>query len=197
MRVGVVEDLLAGVEPYVADGVATTAQFLRELGAEVLDTRIDFLRHATAMHRIVQETEAAAVHAPWFDDQRDRYADLVRRRLEAGRMVPASAYLDAQRARRLLLDEVATAMTGLDALIAPATPMVAPPLDENPLTVAGETVDRRVALLRCVLPLSQLGSPVASVPIGAHEGLPFGLQVAGRPGAEAVVLAVARACERR
>jgi aspartyl-tRNA(Asn)/glutamyl-tRNA(Gln) amidotransferase subunit A len=195
-RVGVVEGLLEGVEPYVADGVAAAAARLRALGVEVEPVRIDLFRHATAMHRIVQESEAAAVHAPWFDDQRERYAEPVRRRLEAGRLVPTTAYLDAQRARRLLLAEVAEAMAGLDALLAPATPLVAPRLDEARLTVAGESLDRRVALLRCVLPLSQLGSPVVSVPIGAHDGLPFGLQVAGRPFAEAMVLAIAQAAER-
>ena len=196
LRVGVLENLLEGVEPFVAAAVADTEARLRDAGAEVAPVRVDLLRHATAMHRVVQESEAAAVHAPWFDDQRDRYAEPVRRRLEAGRLVVTALYLDAQRARRLLVDEVAGAMTGLDALIAPCTPVVAPRRDEATVTVAGETLDRRVALLRCVLPLSQLGAPVAAVPIGTHEGLPFGLQVVARPFAEATALRVARACER-
>jgi aspartyl-tRNA(Asn)/glutamyl-tRNA(Gln) amidotransferase subunit A len=196
LRLGVIEDLVAGSEPYVAEGIADLRDGLEELGAEVVPLDLDMLRYAGAMHRVVQQAEAARVHAPWFDAQRDRYAESVRQLLEAGRLIPAPTYLAAQQARRVLIDEVARAMTGVDAMLAPSTPLVAPPRDATEVRIRDETVPLRPALLRCVVPTSELGSSVVSVPVGSHNGLPFGLQIIGRPYSEALLLRIAAACER-
>jgi aspartyl-tRNA(Asn)/glutamyl-tRNA(Gln) amidotransferase subunit A len=191
----VIEDLVDASEPYVAEGIADLKDGLEELGAEVVPLGLDILRYAGAMHRVVQQAEAARVHAPWFDTQRDRYAESVRLLLEAGRLIPAPTYLAAQQARRVLIDEVARAMTDVDAMLAPSTPLVAPPRDATEVRIRNETVPLRPALLRCVVPTSELGSPVVSVPVGSHDGLPFGVQIIGRPYAEALLLRIAAACE--
>jgi Asp-tRNA(Asn)/Glu-tRNA(Gln) amidotransferase A subunit family amidase len=49
----------------------------------------------------------------------------------------------------------------------------------------------RQALLSFTVPLTQLGGPVAAIPIGEDDGLPFGAQVLGRPRAEARLLGIA------
>ena len=112
-------------------------------------------------------------------------------------MLPASAYLAAQQARRLLIEEVAAKMSGLDAMLAPSTPLVAPPQGDGEVTIRGVARDTRTALLTCVLPPSQLACPVISAPIGRHQGLPYGLQIIGRPFSETLLLRVAMACEQR
>jgi aspartyl-tRNA(Asn)/glutamyl-tRNA(Gln) amidotransferase subunit A len=197
LRLGVVEELVDLADAAVARGMAAAADHLAGLGAEVMPLRIGLLRHAPAIHRVVQHAESAQVHAPWFDAQRDRYAPPVRLRLDAGRRIPATAYLAAQQARRLLVEDVAGAMRGVDAMLAPAAAVAAPPRDAAAVTVRGRRVPVRDALLGCVLPISQLGCPAASVPIGDDGGLPFGMQVVGRPFAEALVLRIAAACEGR
>ena len=195
LRIGIVEQLVEAAEPYVSDGIGAMARELEALGAELVPLRLELLHHTTALHLIVQHAEAARVHAPWFQSQRDRYAEPVRRRLEAGRLIPASAYLAAQQARRLVVEEVARAMAGLDAMLAPSTPLVAPARDAVEVTVRGAPLPLRVALLMCTLPISQLGSPAVSVPIGSHAGLPYGMQIVGRPSSEALLLRIAAACE--
>jgi aspartyl-tRNA(Asn)/glutamyl-tRNA(Gln) amidotransferase subunit A len=197
LRIGIVEQLVDAAEPYVSDGVEAMARELESLGAELVPLQLELLDHTTALHLLVQQAEAARVHAPWFDSQRDRYAEPVRLRLEAGRLIPASAYLAAQQARRLFVEEVARTMAGLDAMLAPSTPLVAPRRDAAEVTVRGQTLPLRVALLMCTLPFSQLGSPAVSVPIGSHAGLPYGMQIVGRPSSEALLLRIAAACERR
>jgi aspartyl-tRNA(Asn)/glutamyl-tRNA(Gln) amidotransferase subunit A len=137
------------------------------------------------------------VHAPWFDTQRDRYAEPVRRLLEAGRLITASTYLSAQQARRLLIEEVKRAMTDVDALLAPSTPLAAPLRDATDVRIRGRALPLRAALLLCTVPTSELGFPVVSVPIGSHDGLPYGMQIVGRPHSEALVLRVAAACAKR
>ncbi len=197
LRLGVIEELVDASDPYVAEGVSGARDNLESLGADVVPLTFDLLRYANAMHRIVQQAEAARVHAPWFDTQRDRYAEPVRLLLEAGRLIPASTYLSAQQARRLLIEEVERAMTDVDALLAPSTPIVAPPRDATEVRIRGRTLPLRAALLLCTVPTSELGFPVVSVPIGSHEGLPFGMQIVGRPDSEALLLRIAAACERR
>ena len=97
----------------------------------------------------------------------------------------------------LLIEEVAVKMSGLDAMLAPSTPLVAPPQGDGEVTIRGMARDTRTALLTCVLPPSQLACPVISAPIGRHQGLPYGLQIIGRPFSETLLLRVAMACEQR
>jgi aspartyl-tRNA(Asn)/glutamyl-tRNA(Gln) amidotransferase subunit A len=198
LRIGVIEELFDGAcEPYVADGVRERLETIRGLGAELAPVAFEYLHHGRSIHRIVQLTEAAAIHEPWFADQAPRYAPDVRGRLETGRLLPANVYLRAQRARRLLVDELLAVMDRerLDALAAPTTPAVAPRRGEETVSVAGAQVALRPALVSLVVAVTESGGPVLAFPAGEHEGLPFGMQLAGRAGAEPTLLAVAAACE--
>jgi aspartyl-tRNA(Asn)/glutamyl-tRNA(Gln) amidotransferase subunit A len=86
-------------------------------------------------------------------------------------------------------------MEGFDAVLAPASPVLAPPIAAEEITVRGEPRPVRAALVSCVAPLSQLDCPMVAVPAGVREGLPVGLQLIGRPGSEALLLRVAAAVE--
>ncbi len=185
-RLGVVEELFADAEGYVADGVLEAA---REVG-ELVPVRFERLRYAGAVHQLIQYAEAAEVHASWFGRP---YSEPVQTRLEAGRLLPAGAYLAAQRARRLITREMAERMQGLHALVAPTVGFVAPAKAAD--AVGGQPL--RAALQACVVPPSEAGGPVVSVPVGSHDRRPYAMQVMGRPGAEAVALEIAARVERR
>jgi aspartyl-tRNA(Asn)/glutamyl-tRNA(Gln) amidotransferase subunit A len=195
LRLGVATALVGLAEEPVADALDAAADGLREAGAEIVDRDLPDLDRAIAIHRIVQACEVAAVHAPWFERQRDRYAPGVRARIEAGYGLGAETYLRAQRHRRLFTRAFAAAMDGLDAILAPASPVLAPPIESEEVTIRGERRPVRTALLSCVAPLSQLDCPIVTVPAGVREGLPVGLQLIGRPGSEALLLRIAAAVE--
>jgi len=195
LRLGSAASLTRLAEEPVADALDAATAGLREAGAEIVDRDLPDLDRAMAIHRIVQACEVAAVHAPWFERQRDRYAPGVRARIEAGYGIGAEAYLRAQRHRRLFTRAFAAAMDGLDAILAPASPILAPPIESEEVTVRGERRPVRTALLSCVAPLSQLDCPIVTVPAGVREGLPVGLQLIGRPGSEAMLLRIAATVE--
>jgi aspartyl-tRNA(Asn)/glutamyl-tRNA(Gln) amidotransferase subunit A len=192
IRIGLLEHLLDGdCSRAVADGIQGAADLARSAGAEVVTVEVPRLAHTSAIHRAIQFSEASASHRSWFDDQRDRYAPGVRERIEAGSALHANDYLLAQRARALVRREAEEAMGDLDAVIGPASPVTAPPLGADDVDIDGHSMPLRQALLSFTVPLTQLGGPVAAIPIGEDDGLPFGAQVLGRPRAEARLLGIA------
>lgn len=195
LRLGLATALLDRSEEPVAEAIGGGASALGDLGAEVVDCALPDLERATAIHRIVQASEVAAAHAPWFAEQRDRYAPEVRARIEAGYGLRAEVYLRAQRHRQLFTRAFARSMAGLDAILLPASMILAPRIADKEVTVRGERRGIRTALLASVAPFSQLDCPAISVPAGLREGLPVGLQLIGRPGSEALLLRIAAAVE--
>jgi len=86
----------------------------------------------------------------------------------------------------------------VDLILTPTTVVPAP---EISVLYAMSSVDLRAYevknLLRNTAPFSLLFWPSISVPCGfTNNGLPIGLQISGRPGADTLVLQVARAYEQ-
>ncbi len=105
------------------------------------------------------------------------------------RFMPAKDYVNALRLRRAVIAAWDEVLARYDAILAPATTVVAVPLDRRFSEYFPR--DRRHVLTAVG---NIIGAPGISVPNGFGErGLPTGLQILGRAGAENMVLAVARA----
>jgi aspartyl-tRNA(Asn)/glutamyl-tRNA(Gln) amidotransferase subunit A len=82
-------------------------------------------------------------------------------------------------------------------LLAPATPITAPGIDERQTALGDGPSDIRSALIRLTRPFNFSGHPACSVPCGfSSAGLPIGMQIVGRPFDETTVLRVADAYQR-
>jgi aspartyl-tRNA(Asn)/glutamyl-tRNA(Gln) amidotransferase subunit A len=187
LRVGVVTSLLAQADPQVAALVDDAAS---ELGAEPVEAPV--LDHAGLIQQLIMLPEAAAVHLPWLRTRLADYGADVRARLLAGLLLPATAYPTGLRARRWFDAQVGPLFERFDLLAAPTMPIVAPLIGEDPVDVAGKPTPYRLTLIPFNSPWSCLGLPVASVPCGFVDGLPVGLALVGRRGADATVLRAAR-----
>jgi aspartyl-tRNA(Asn)/glutamyl-tRNA(Gln) amidotransferase subunit A len=121
----------------------------------------------------------------------------VRRRLQLGAFITGAQYVRGQQVRALVRDDVDAALAKRDVLLAPATPIPAPRVDERQTTLGDGPSDVRSALIRLTRPFNFSGHPACAVPCGfTGGGLPIGLQIVGRPFDEATVLRVADAYQR-
>jgi aspartyl-tRNA(Asn)/glutamyl-tRNA(Gln) amidotransferase subunit A len=142
--------------------------------------------------------EAARWHAPYLDSRPDEYSPIVRTRLLSGRQTSAVAYLAAQEFRETLRREVDAALDGADALALPTLPILAPPIGAETIVIdpgAGGQTPVRSAMLRHTQPFNLTGHPAISLPIPGAP-LPVGLQLVGRRGDTAGLLAIAALCEK-
>ena len=180
-----------GVEPGIAAAVEAALAALERAGARRVEVATPGMAEAHTAHHAVLAVEAAAFHGRWLRERPDDYGDDVRRGLELGSLVPAVDYVNARRLQTVTRRTFAAALECADVLVTPALPAA-------PLRV-GEPMSREpaVAWNRLLTPFNLAGLPALSVPCGFDgAGLPVGLQVVGRPFAEASLLRVGRALER-
>jgi aspartyl-tRNA(Asn)/glutamyl-tRNA(Gln) amidotransferase subunit A len=197
LRVGLVAHLLEGaVDPRVAAAVEAAVGQLARLGAEVERVDARFLRETEVVQQLVMLPEAAAAHLPWLRTRLADYGPDVRARLLAGLLLPGTAAVTGQRARRQLVEQARPLLERYDLLAAPVMPVVAPRIGEEVVEAGPERLPYRLALIPFNSPWSCLGLPAASVPCGLVEGLPVGLALVGRRFAEGVVLRAAHAFQR-
>jgi aspartyl-tRNA(Asn)/glutamyl-tRNA(Gln) amidotransferase subunit A len=124
--------------------------------------------------------EAAAYHRRWAIECPDKYGADVISHIRRGLALLAVDFEEALLARERLQLEASQAMEGIDALILPATAIVAPSIS------AGNEV--REPLARFTRPFNTTGQPVVCIP-GPASGLPVGIQVIGRTNAAAIAVA--------
>ena len=134
--------------------------------------------------------EAADVHRELYAENAEGYGEDVRLKLERCFAVGDADVARAERLRAEYRERVEHALDGVDLVLTPTLPIVPPPVGRG---VAPGDLDVREALIRFTYPFSSLGWPALALPCGAaEEGLPASLQVAGRAGADALVLAAGK-----
>ncbi|OLC04066.1 MAG: hypothetical protein AUI15_01540 [Actinobacteria bacterium 13_2_20CM_2_66_6] len=119
--------------------------------------------------------EAAEYHRRWAAESPEKYGADVLRLIRRGLEIPSGEYLQALEERMQLQVEAQRAMEAIDALVLPATAIVAPPVDAGP--------EVREPLSRFTRPFNTTHQPVAVLPAPLPLGLPVGIQVAGRTNA--------------
>jgi aspartyl-tRNA(Asn)/glutamyl-tRNA(Gln) amidotransferase subunit A len=133
--------------------------------------------------------EVADVHRELYAESGDFYGEDVRVKVERCLAVCDADVDRAARLRAEYREQAEAAVEGLDLVLTPTLPIVPPPLGRGAL---GD-LDVREALIRFTYPFSSLGWPALALPCGAAEhGHPASLQIAGRAGADALVLAAGR-----
>jgi aspartyl-tRNA(Asn)/glutamyl-tRNA(Gln) amidotransferase subunit A len=188
-----VDDLDADIARVLDDTIAA----LKRDGVNVVTVDLPDQRQLSTACQLVLAVEAAAFHKRWMIERPQDYGPQVLMRLQNGLAVPAISYLEAMRWRGPALAAHLAAISGVDAVLAPVAPVTAPTIAESDVgnSVDAEAVIQR--LTRFTRPINYLGLPSLAVPAGFSQfGLPIGLQLIGKPFAEAMLLRLGAAWQR-
>ena len=139
---------------------------------------------APDVHRVIMSVETAAVHEDMFKTRGDEYRSYMRGFIASGLLVPATAYLRAQRLRGQIILDMRNLIERFDCVICPSATDSAP----EGLEWTGSPAFNS--------PWSLTGFPSITVPSSLTEnGLPLGLQIIGTPYSEWELLRIAAWCE--
>ena len=214
LRVGVVRELVDGVDADVEARVRAAADALADAGAKVDDASLPTAVHGLAAYYLIAPAEASSNLARYDGVRyglRVDGADVaamnaatrgagfgaeVKRRIMLGTYALSAGYYDAyygqaQRVRTLIIRDFDAAYEGFDVLLSPTAPTTAFPLGAktaDPLAMYMSDV--------CTIPSNLAGHPAMTVPYGAgDDGLPVGVQVMAPALGEPVMFRVAAALE--
>jgi aspartyl-tRNA(Asn)/glutamyl-tRNA(Gln) amidotransferase subunit A len=133
--------------------------------------------------------EVVEVHTDLFRDHEDEYGPSVAFKMRNSLKITDAEAEEGRRLRSLYAERVAGLMEDLDLILTPTVPMVAPPAGIGDLELRGR-------MLSLTFPWNAIGGPALALPCGpAEEGLPASVQILGRPGDDALVLAAGRLLE--
>lgn len=216
LRIGLISDAMGeGVDPEVVDAVRAYADKLSKDGHTIESVAMPMLRHALAIYYIVvpaeissnlarydgvrygHRAEGAKTLAELYGRSRNEgFMPENKRRIMIGSYVLSSGffdayYLQAQKARTLLIDEFNKLFQEYDYLLMPTAPTPAFEIGEN----TNDPVKMYLADVMTVPP-SLAGLPAISVPVGeSRDGLPIGAQLIGAAKSDAELIALAGGLE--
>jgi aspartyl-tRNA(Asn)/glutamyl-tRNA(Gln) amidotransferase subunit A len=215
LRLGVPEELSGeGIEPGVLAAFRETLDIARDLGAELVETRLPHAPHALAAYYLIAPAEASAnlarydgvryglrVDAPDLLSMYTRtrakgFGPEVKRRIMLGTYALSSGYYEAyygkaQKVRTKIADDFRAAWETCDFVVTPTSPGVA-------FELGAKTDDPWAMYLNdyCTVPVPLAGLPAISIPNGLSEDLPTGFQIVGPAFSENRILDAAHALEK-
>src|SRR6478609_2080250 len=181
----------------VARVLDETIAVLKREGADIVTVELPDQRQLSAASQLVLAAEAAAFHKRWMIERPQDYGPQVLMRLQNGLAVPAITYLEAMRWRGPALAAHNAATSGVDAMIAPASPVPAPTIEESDVGGGPNAPAMVQRLTLFTRPVNFLGLPSLTIPSGfTKSGLPVGMQLIGRSFDEATLLTIGAAFQR-
>lgn len=177
----IVTEFMDLAQPAVREHVHTMALKLQQAGAKIHEVRLPMaFELVNAVHDVIMSSETATLHSQLFARERDGYAPLFRETVEAGQLIPAAAYVHAQRLRRRFRDAMTSLLSSGRTLLTPTVSNTAPGI-----STTGDPSFQA--------PWTQIGLPAVSLPSGlSQHQLPVGIQLASGMYAEGRLLQAAR-----
>lgn len=197
LRVGLPRQFfLENVDPDIETLFDQALAVLKARGAVLVPVDMPAIAEIGTCLTLALRSEIAAQHIDWLETRFSDYAPNLATRMLPHASIPAAAYLTSMRKRpellRLYADEV---FAKVDILACPTVAISPPQIAESDLEADFDGALRwygRIA--RNAGFASYLGLPALSAPMGfCGQGMPAGLQLIGRPFAEARILNAADA----
>jgi aspartyl-tRNA(Asn)/glutamyl-tRNA(Gln) amidotransferase subunit A len=191
VRVGVPRSFFYDdLHPEIARAVEAALSAVSALGTEIHDITL-----APDNDRTVQAAESYAFHAEAVAKTPELYQPETLRRIQTGEHISRENYLRQRAVLETARAEIRRVFQSVDVIVTPTTPIPAAKiadLKQNPDLLR----PHELLLLRNTRPFNVWGLPAISIPCGlTRDGLPIGLQIAGPPSREDILLQFAYRCE--
>ncbi len=169
---------------------------LEGAGAKVREVALPEMTHARTVALTVQMPEALSLHASHLDRKPEVYSDDFRAGLALGQFILAEHFIRAKRIMTLYRRQTEAVFDGVDVLLTPATPLVAPEFGTVSTKIGGLEEPVGNAMMRFSTFFNMTGHPAITLPSGlSSQGLPMSVQLVGRYFDEAKLLRVASKVE--
>lgn len=186
-------DLLDGP---VRERINAVLRKLNGAGATLEERRVDAIQYVPAVQFVTIAVDGCQSNWSLLTGRGERIGAEVRVRLEVGQFIAGIDYVKAQRLRRQIRDAMVAALKDADVFVLPTMPLSTPKQGLSTIELGGRKMPLAGAVTRLTGPFNSTGMPALSIPCGTgSNGLPVSLQLVGRPGADATVLAVGRWAE--
>ena len=179
------------LDPEVASAMEHALSGIETLVANVREVTLNI-----PTDRTLQAAESYAYHAERVEKNPELYFAETLRRIRTGESVTAAQYIAVRRELDQRRRDIRRVFADVDLLVTPTTAIPAPSIAE--LKADPEALrPAELKLLRNTRPFNVWGLPAISVPCGfTQSGLPIGLQIAGPPWREDLVLRLAYTYEQ-
>lgn len=182
--------------PELPELFAAAVATLAARGAELVDLELPLVHEMVAAVMVVTVSESLAYHQRDLQTRWSDYFAWTRRIVAAGAFVSGADYVQAQRVREVGKRRLAALFADVDLVVTPTSSAVAISFADLDEVIGGAGMGKFGAVHTPYW--NATGNPVVSIPIGfTHDGLPLGIQIAGRPFDELSVLRAADAFQQQ
>lgn len=197
LRVGIAKGSpMEALDETVAKSFAAAIQDLDRAGASLSEEGLPLLDEMAQVNSKggVQPAEAFAIHRDLLSRRADAIDPNVRARLERGRNISATDFIETVHARARLIGRMDLRLADIDVLIMPTTPIVAPKMDE--VASADDFARKNAMVLRNTVIANFFDLCAISLPLPRASGLPTGIMLIARNGQDRRLFRIAAAIEQ-
>jgi len=183
---------------------------IKSMGADIKEVEVKHMDIATPTGFNIVLAECIYLMEDYFktfdpqatiEKYQDQLGSDVKGPLGGSKAKPVPGYVYAKSVREdrnKMISGFEEAMTGLDALLLPTTPLPASKIGEDLETeLLGKKVNTFLTFIKNCDPISVVGYPAITVPAGySNTGLPIGLQIVAHPWEEGKLVSMAYAFEQ-
>ena len=197
LRVGLDEAVVSEAHPGVQRMVQQVLGILEKVGLQRASCVFPDWQTLDHLVQLVQLPDASAAHAVFLRSRPDDYGPQVRARVEIGHFIPAVDHLTALRARGTYLQTTLDdTFKDIDVAILPILADPLPTIAELDVGGGPKVQAAMGRVVKFTRPINYLGLPTLTLPVPRDGGLPNGIQLIGRPFAEAQLFAIGQAYQR-
>jgi len=211
LRIGLPKEYFAkGVDAQIKEKVMNAIEIFKKQGAEIIEINLPNAEYALAVYYIIQPAEVSSNLARfdgvkygysvkkaenildlYYKSREEGFGDEAKRRIMIGTYVLSAGYYDAyykkaMKVRTLVRRDFEKAFEKVDVIVTPTTPSTAFKIGENiddPLKMYLSDIYTVTANIA--------GIPGVSIPCGAINNLPVGMQILGPQFSEETILSLA------